>query len=135
MITNQETGFKIGYYTNKYLEAKTLRGNHPNLHFQYLTLRKIGKVQEFLLFFPMYEPHFNKFLEHFTAFKDRIHQLYWDVHVKKTITLENRRDRYFVEKIHYEVFIPQHKLNKTFFIDKKIVEQFLDSETIMIPLN
>lgn len=51
MITDQETGLRTAYYNKMYLEAKTLRGNNPNLHYQYLMLRKIGKVSEFLRIF------------------------------------------------------------------------------------
>ena len=137
MITNQETGFRTALHNEKYLEAKVLRGNNPNLHYQYLMLRKVGKVGQFLHYFPMYKQHFNKFLEHFGMFRDRIQRLYWDVHVKKTVELAqlvDTRDRYFVEKLHFEVFLPEHKVNKKFYITKKEVEKFLDRENIMIPL-
>lgn len=136
MLTDQKTGFRTAYYNKKYLEIKTLRGNNPNLHYQYLMLRKIGKVSEFLQYFPVYRNHFNKFLEHFTLFSERIHKLYWEVHVKKTLQvfdLVNKHDKYFVEKVHYEVFLPRHKEDKKFFITKKEISQFLDGENVMIP--
>jgi hypothetical protein len=136
MVTDQETGFRKAYYNNKYLEVKSLRGNNPNLHYQYLMLRKIGKVSEFLRYFPFYRKHFNKFLTHFTLFSERIHKLYWEVRVKKSVSvsdIHDKRDKYFVEKLHYEVFLPKHKENKMFFINKKEVEKFLDRENVMIP--
>jgi len=136
MVTDQETGFRKAYYNNKYLEVKCLRGNNPNLHYQYLMLRKIGKVSEFLRYFPLYRKHFNKFLTHFTLFSERIHKLYWEVRVKKSVSvsdIHDKHDKYFVEKIHYEVFLPKHKENKNFFINKKEVEKFLDRENVMIP--
>jgi len=135
MITNQENGHRTTYYTSKYLEAKALRGNNPNLHYQYLMLRKVEKVDEFLRYFPLYHRHFDKFLEHFNSFKERIHQLYWEVHVKKTKTLENaNRDRYFVEKLHFEVYLPRHRVDKKFFITKHVIEQFFDGDSVVIPL-
>jgi hypothetical protein len=136
MVTDQETGFRKAYYNNKYLEVKCLRGNNPNLHYQYLMLRKIGKVSEFLRYFPLYRKHFNKFLTHYTLFSERIHKLYWEVRVKKSVSvsdIHDKHDKYFVEKIHYEVFLPKHKENKNFFINKKEVEKFLDRENVMIP--
>ncbi len=136
MITDQETGFRTAYYNKMYLEAKSLRGNNPNLHYQYLMLRKIGKVSEFLRYFPQYRKHFNKFLEHFTLFAERIHKLYWQVHVKKTIPvaeIPEKHDKYFVEKLHYEVFLPRHKEDKKFFINRKEVMKLLDGEKVMIP--
>jgi len=134
MATDQETGLRTAYHNKIYLEVKSLRGNNPNLHYQYLLLRKIGKVSEFLRYFPMYRKHFNKFLEHFTLFTERIYKLYWEVHVKKTVPeIPEKYEKYFVEKIHYEVFLPRHREDKKFFINRKEVAKFLDGENIMIP--
>jgi hypothetical protein len=135
MVTDQATGFRTAYYNTKYLEVKCLRGNNPNLHYQYLMLRKIGKVSEFLRYFPMYRKHFNKFFEHFRLFSERIYKLYWEVHVKKTLQvfdLVDKHDRFFVEKLHYEVFLPKHKEDAKFFVNRKIVSEFLDGENMMI---
>jgi len=136
MVTDQETGLRTAYHNKIYLEAKSLRGNNPNLHYQYLLLRKIGKVSEFLRYFPLYRKHFNKFLEHFTLFAERIHKLYWEVHVKKSVLIADvpeKYDKYFVEKIHYEVFLPRHREDKKFFINRGEVAKFLDRENVMIP--
>jgi hypothetical protein len=98
-------------------------------------LRKIGKVSEFLRYFPIYRKHFNKFFEHFRLFSERIYKLYWEVHVKKTLQkfdLTNKQDRFFVEKLHYDVFLPRHKEDASFFINRKIVSEFLDGENMMI---
>jgi|LauGreDrversion4_2_1035121.scaffolds.fasta_scaffold30448_2 hypothetical protein len=135
MVTDQNTGFRSAYYNKKYLEVKCLRGNNPNLHYQYLMLRKIGKVSEFLRYFPIYRKHFNKFFEHFRLFSERIYKLYWEVHVKKTLQvfdLVNKQDRFFVEKLHYNVFLPKHKEDAKFFVNRKIVSEFLDGENMMI---
>ncbi len=135
MVTEQDSGFRTAYYNKKYLEIKCLRGNNPNLHYQYLMLRKIGKVSEFLRYFPIYRKHFNKFFEHFRLFSERIYKLYWEVHVKKTLQkfdLTNKQDRFFVEKLHYDVFLPRHKEDASFFINRKIVSEFLDGENMMI---
>jgi hypothetical protein len=135
MVTDQNTGFRTAYYNKKYLEIKCLRGNNPNLHYQYLMLRKIGKVSEFLQYFPIYRKHFNQFFEHFRLFSERIYKLYWEVHVKKTLQktdLTNKQDRFFVEKLHYDVFLPRHKEDAKFFINRKIVSEFLDGGNMMI---
>jgi hypothetical protein len=135
MVTDQNTGFRTAYYNKKYLEIKSLRGNNPNLHYQYLMLRKIGKVSEFLRYFPIYRKHFNKFFEHFRLFSERIYKLYWEVHVKKTLQvfdLVDKHDRFFVEKLHYDVFLPRHKEDVKFFINRKVVSEFLDGENMMI---
>jgi ubiquitin C len=134
MLTNVESGLRCAFYNEAYLEAKLLRGNNPNLHYQYLVLRKIGKVAEFLRYFPMYHEHFNKFYEHFNKFCNRIQKLYWLVYVKKNkITFEDKRDKFFIDKLHFEYFIPGKKADPKFFVSKKVVAQMLDSENIMVP--
>lgn len=138
MITNCETGLRTSMYACKYLEVKTLRGNNPCLHYQYLNLRKIGKVNEFLGYFPQYAEAFKAFAEYFNKFKARIHQLYMDVHVLKKIGVKDigeKRDKYYVEKLHYDVYLPGlAKYGKVFRVNKKVVEEFLDREDIMIPM-
>ena len=49
MIINYETGMRRTYYREEYLELKALRGNNPSIYYQYLTLRKIQKVADFLI--------------------------------------------------------------------------------------
>lgn len=136
MLTNMETGYRCAFYNQRYLEVKMLRGNNPSLHYQYLVLRKIGKVSEFLHYFPMYHEHFYKFFAHFKVFCERIHKLYWQVYVKKEITVADipcSRDKYFIEKLQYEYFIPSKKINPKYFVTKKIVAQMMDSENVMVP--
>lgn len=146
MVTNVETGYRCAYYNDRYLEVKMLRGNNPSLHYQYLVLRKIGKVSEFLHYFPMYHEQFSKYFEHFKMFCERIHKLYWLVHVKKELpcsrepfgsrVLESSiqpKDKYFVEKLHYDYYIPGKKKNPKYFITKKVVAQMMDSENVMVP--
>jgi hypothetical protein len=151
MVTQLETGFRTSFVNAKYAEVKILRGNNPNLHYQYLVLRKIGKVAAFLRYFPQYKTCFERFETHFMAFATRIHQLYINVHVLKITTLAeltDKRDKYHVEKLHYERYLPMIKASKELKaskdlkasmelkpkITRKIVIEYLDSENVMVPL-
>jgi len=45
------------------------------------------------------------------------------------------RDKYFVEKLHYEVYLPGLKTEgKGFRVTKNRVEEFLDRENIVVPV-
>jgi hypothetical protein len=137
MVVDLLTGLlRTKFHNPKYLELKQLRGNNPNLHYHYLTLRKTGQVTAFLTCFPMYEKHFDHFLGHFKEFIQRIRGSYWEIYVKKTKTIYNvdRRFKFFVQKLHHEVFLPNHKENKKFFITEEVVERFLDGGNIMLPV-
>ena len=145
MVTELKTGFRTSFINDKYTEIKLLRGNNPNLHYQYLVLRKVQKVEEFLRHFPQYGAHFARFKEHFETFATRLHRLYMDVHVAKVTTLdtiEDKRDKYHVEKLHYTCYVPAIKAYKSGDsndavkpkVTRKMVMEYLDSENIMVPM-
>ncbi len=140
MVTHIPTGMRMSYPNLAYAEMKMLRGNNPNLHYQYLVLRKINKVDMFVHHFPQYRAHFARFREHFDTFVNRIHRLYLNVHVLKISKLdevEDKRDKYHIEKLHYEHYIPALKEFKKMPTDtkpkitRKMVVQYLDSENVM----
>jgi hypothetical protein len=155
MVTQLETGFRTSFINAKYTEVKILRGNNPNLHYQYLVLRKINKVATFERYFPQYKTHFDRFEAHFMAFATRIHKLYINVHVLKITALTeltDKKDKYHVEKLHYERYLPMVKASKDASvpselkaskdasvplkpkITRKVVIEYLDSENVMVPL-
>lgn len=143
MVTHLESGLRTSFANVKYNEVKLLRGNNSSLHYQYLMLRKIEKVAEFLQYFPQYRAHFNMFCEHFDTYATRIHNLYLNIHVLKIAKLdeiEDKRDKYHIEKLHYEHFIPALKAFKQSSdaikpkITRKMVVKYLDSENIMVPM-
>ncbi len=145
MITELDTGFRTSFANVKYEEVKLLRGNNPNLHYQYLVLRKVNRDAEFLRYFPQYIAHFARFREHFDAFATRIHRLYIDIHVTKVIALdavEDKRDKYHIQKLHYNFYIPALKLFKSGDsndaikpkVTRATVVEYLDGENIMVPL-
>jgi hypothetical protein len=145
MITELDTGFRTSFANVKYEEVKLLRGNNPNLHYQYLVLRKVNRDAEFLRYFPQYSAHFARFREHFDAFATRIHRLYIDVHVTKVIALDavvDKRDKYHIQKLHYNFYIPALKLFKSGDsndaikpkVTRATVVEYLDGENIMVPM-
>ena len=140
MLTHLDTGYRTAFYNPRYLEIKALRGNNPNLHYQYLVLRKVNKVDNFLYYFPQYAEQFKMFEQHFMLYARRLHKLYLDVHVfKKTLLTDitDKRDKYHIEKIHYEVFIPKLKKNYSERIKPKVtlhgVMEYLDTANVIVP--
>jgi hypothetical protein len=62
MITDLSTGQPFAVINPNYSDLAALRGNHPNIQYQYLCLRRIGKVAAFLQYFPQYISEFTKFI-------------------------------------------------------------------------
>jgi hypothetical protein len=137
MITELNGGFRTVIYNLKYHKLKVLRGNNPNLFYHYLELRKSYEVGVFLNNFPQYGHLFVQFQNNFYSFVSRIYRLYVDLHITKKITLtdiDNKRERFFVEKLHYEVYLPSLKEGNKVKISPSVVESFLDRKEYMMPI-
>jgi len=88
--------------------------------YQYLCLRRINKVNEFLSAFPNYTDAFLKFREDYKAFVEKIHRGYISTYVAKTNLSENVLTNYIYNRLH-RLYLK----NKT-PITKKIIYEFLE---------
>jgi hypothetical protein len=106
MITNLRTGERCSLENKYYVHLRDLRGNHPNLQYQYLVLLRMGKLPEFLWHFPSYKPLFNRFYAQYTDFITAVHNAYVAYYIQR------RKDeipkKYFVHaaRLHHEIYIP-----------------------------
>jgi hypothetical protein len=73
MFLNRETGERACMENEAYKKVREIRGNHPNLQFQYLSLRKTNKVGEFLIYFNQYAELFGKFEMQYNDFIKQLH--------------------------------------------------------------
>jgi hypothetical protein len=106
MITHMKTGDRCHIENPEYTELRELRGNNPNLFFQFLCLNRIDKVTDFIKFFPQYRGIFYLFHQQYTNYVTNLHQFYVSYYVKK----EGKRvpKKYFphVYKMHHTVYLP-----------------------------
>jgi hypothetical protein len=66
-----------------YEEVKKLRGNQPKMQYHYLTLRKEGKVKEFLKYFPEYKEELSQYRNQVHLFTRALHSNYVSCFIKK----------------------------------------------------
>lgn len=106
MFTNIKTGMRSALENPTYKEVKELRGNNPNLQYQYLCLLRMGKVMDFLLYFPQYKPIFYRFYKEYQEFITNVHQSYISYYIRKSG--QNISKKYFplICKLHHEVYLP-----------------------------
>jgi len=136
MITDFKTGLRASIENHEYKSLKTLRGNHPNMFFHYLMLRKSKEVERFIGHFPQYSKLFNEFNTRFSDYVSMIYQLYVDVFIIKTKdikTIEDKKALFFINRIHYSIYLPSLKMTKM-KITRQIVETFLDNKDYMMPI-
>lgn len=77
-----------------YEEVRQLRGNQSKLQYQYLCLRKDGKIPEFIKFYPETKPELSKFRDQVHMFTNALHQNYVSCYVKKEKPLNEFPEQY-----------------------------------------
>ena len=106
MFTNIRTGDRASLSNPVYEDIKKLRGNNPNLQYQYFCLLRSGQVDKFLEYFPTYKKVFMQFGKQYQDFITSVHQSYFSYYVKKEgIPIAKK---YFIHasKIHHQIFLP-----------------------------
>jgi hypothetical protein len=126
MITNLNTGYRTKIENPIYYQKKVLRGNNPNLQYQYLCLSRIKKVDEFLRFFPRYGKLFKKFSYDYTEFIKNIHLSYLHHYVqKKDIKISEQYYKH-IYNIHHNIYIPSLNIEAPRIIKRNVVKEYFD---------
>lgn len=83
MLVNKETGHRAKIRNPAYEHVRHLRGNQPKLQYQYLCLRKEGKVGEFLKYFPEHKSAFSLFRSQVHLYTNTLFVNYVDCFIKR----------------------------------------------------
>ena len=124
MLIHSQTGDRVTVKSENYERLKAIRGNHPNLQYQYLAIMRSGKVADFLYYFPVYKKMFDQFYEQMSDYVKSVHKLYLEVYVKKNRQiLENvsKMTRLHLQTLHFQ----KHILDKQVVTRSLVFEWFL----------
>ena len=127
MFTNSETGERIVAKNPNYEEIKVLRGNNPNLQYQYLCLRRMGKVMDFVKYFPQYKKLFYNFYTDFNNFVTNVHCSYVTYYIQKQEVEISKKYFPHIYKIHHSVYLPSLQTENPMIIRRKIVQDYFDA--------
>ena len=115
VIHNTETGERTKIRNPVYEQVRQLRGNQPKLQYQYLSLRKEGKVSDFLKYFPENKKDFSVFRDQLHLFTNTLYSNYVSCYIKKEKPLieftEQYRTHMFNIHKHYLDDLKQQKLH------------------------
>ena len=125
MFTNLKTGERCNMENPAYASVRELRGNNPNLQYQYLCLRRIGKVMDFLNYFPQYKTVFYKFHTQYNEFINTLHQSYISYYVRKTGVTISKKYFPLVYKLHHEIYIPSLVSNSKIIMRRNVIADFV----------
>ena len=125
MYLNLMTGERSCMENEAYKNVRELRGNHPNLQYQYLCLKSMGKVKEFLRYFPNYKEIFYHFYKQYNDFITDTHQSYISYYVQKSVIKISKKFFPILYKIHHEVFLPSKLNGETIIIRRSVIADYV----------
>ncbi len=83
VVKNTFTHERTKIRNPNYEEIRQLRGNQTKTQYQYLTLRKEGRLSEFLKYYPELKPEFSTYRDQVHMFTNTLHRNYISCYVKK----------------------------------------------------
>jgi len=126
VIHNKNTGERIKIRNPVYEQVRNLRGNQPKLQYQYLCLRKEGKVKDFLKFYPENKKEFSTFRDQVHLFTNTLYSNYVSCYIKKEKPLMEFTEQYrrHIYNIH-RLYIDELREKKQ-FITNTVVQKYVN---------
>jgi hypothetical protein len=126
VIHNKETGERTKIRNPVYEQVRNLRGNQPKLQYQYLCLRKEGKVKDFLKFYPENKAEFSTFRDQVHLFTNTLYSNYVSCYIKKEKPLLEFSDQYRSHMFNIHQIYMNELREKKLFINNTIVQKYVN---------
>jgi len=139
MLYDSKTHKRSKFRNPNYEYVKRLRGNRPKLEYQYLQLRGMGKVKEYLIYFPEHINDFFIYREKIHKFTNELHKKYVSCFIKKENKLKYYKYEYRVHLYNlHKVYLESLNSLNICLINKSIVIKYINSlhpSRLMFSLN
>jgi hypothetical protein len=126
IIHNKETGERTKIRNPVYEQVRNLRGNQPKLQYQYLCLRKEGKVKDFLTFYPENKPEFSTFRDQVHLFTNTLYSNYVSCYIKKEKPLLDFSQQYRTHMFNIHQIYMNELREKKQFINNTVVQKYVN---------
>jgi hypothetical protein len=120
-------GDRTKFRNPNYEEIRLLRGNQPKLEYHYLSLRKTGKMEQYLKYFPEYKKKFLEFREKLHRFTKTLHQNYVSCYVKKEMPLKDFPSQYRSIMYNLHQFYLNELRESSQYVSNAVVIQFVNN--------
>lgn len=127
---HKNMGVRSKVLCHRYETMKTLRGNNPNIQFQYICLRRTNKVNDFLNYFPRYKKLFYIFYTQYRDFMKNVHNSYIKCYIKKTGQRISNKYMPHIYRIHQECFVPYMLKGEKKIIKIDDVYKYFDTRNV-----
>jgi hypothetical protein len=113
MVKNMRTGERMKIRNPVYEQVRHLRGNQPKLQYQYLSLRREGRVADFLKYYPEHKSDCSSFRDQVHLFTNTLFSNYVSCYIKKEKPLiefseQYRTHMFNIHKIYMNDLKPQN---------------------------
>ena len=126
VLHNKLTGERTKIRNPIYEQVRNLRGNQPKLQYQYLCLRKEGKVSDFLKFYPENKKDFSTFRDQVHLFTNTLFTNYVSCYIKKEKPLIE-----FSEQFRTHMF----NIHKKYLDELREQKQFITNNVVIQYVN
>lgn len=126
VLHNKNSGERAKIRNPVYEQVRNLRGNQPKLQYQYLSLRKDGKVGDFLKFYPENKKDFSGFRDQLHLFTHTLFANYISCYVKKEKPLIEFSEQYrtHMYTIHQKYLTEMRE--QKLFVNKSFVQKYVN---------
>jgi hypothetical protein len=126
VLYNVRTGERSKIRNPVYEQVRALKGNQPKLQYQYLCLRKEGKVKDFLKYYNENKKEFSQFREQLHSFTNTLYFNYVSCYIKKEAPLATFSEQYRTHMFHlHQLFLRELK-EKNLFVTNTVVIKYIN---------
>jgi hypothetical protein len=126
VIHNIKTGYRTKIRNPVYEQVRNLRGNQPKLQYQYLSLRKEGKVSDFLKFYPENKKDFSSFRDQLHLFTNTLFANYFSCYIKKEKPLLEFTEQYRTHMFNIHQKYMNELREKKLFVTNTVVINYVN---------
>ena len=133
VLYNKYTNERTKIRNPVYEQVRYLRGNQPKLQYQYLSLRKEGKVKDFLKFYPENKKQFSEFRDQLHLFTNTLFNNYKSCYVKKEKPLCEFTEQYKTHMYNIHQIYLNTLREENLFVNNSIVQKYVnDMQTALL---
>jgi hypothetical protein len=126
IIHNKLTGERTKIRNPVYEQVRNLRGNQPKLQYQYLCLRKEGKVKDFLKYYSENKKDFSTFRDQVHLFTNTLFANYVSCYIKKEKPLIEFTEQYRTHMFKIHQLYMNELREKKLFVTNIVVQKYVN---------
>lgn len=126
VIHNKKTGERTKIRNPVYEQVRNLKGNQPKLQYQYLCLRKEGKVSDFIKYYPEHKNELSSFRDQLHLFTNTIFTNYISCYIKKEKPLLEFCEQYRTHMYNIHQLYLNELREKKLFVTNRIVIEYVN---------